>query len=109
MTIDRLCYNRSHEVKMLKKIVQMIGGDPNKREIEKYSEVVEQINDLEGQYEELSDEALADKTDEFRHRLSQGETLDDLLPEAFAAVREASKRTVGMRHFDVQLVGGIAL
>jgi len=94
---------------MLKKIVQMIGGDPNKREIEKYSEVVERINNLESQYEELGDEALSAKTDEFRRRLAQGETLDELLPEAFAAVREASKRTVGMRHFDVQLVGGIVL
>lgn len=94
---------------MLKKIVQMIGGDPNKREIEKYSEVVEQINQLENKFEELSDSALRAKTDEFRLRLSQGETLDDLLPEAFAVVREASKRTIGLRHFDVQMVGGIVL
>src|SRR3990172_7305755 len=94
---------------MLKKIVQMIGGDKNKGEIEKYSEVVERINNLESQYEELGDVALSAKTDEFRRRLTQGETLDELLPEAFAAVREASKRTVGMRHFDVQLVGGIVL
>ncbi len=94
---------------MLKKFVQMIGGDPNKREIEKYSDVVEQINQLESQFEELSDQAIRAKTEEFRTRLAQGETLDDLLPEAFAVVREASKRTIGLRHFDVQLVGGIVL
>ena len=94
---------------MLKKIVKMIGGDPNKREIEKYAAVVEQINLLESQYENLSDEELAEKTGEFRLRLGRGESLDDLLPEAFAAVREASKRTLGLRHYDVQLVGGMAL
>ena len=94
---------------MLKKIVKVIGGDPNKREIEKYSDVVNQINSLEGQFESLSEQALRDKTIEFRSRLNNGETLDDMLPEAFAVVREASKRTIGLRPFDVQLIGGIAL
>ncbi|HSF79971.1 MAG TPA: hypothetical protein VLA49_01980 [Anaerolineales bacterium] len=94
---------------MLKKFVKLIGGDPNKREIEKYSEVVEQINQLEGEYAELSDQALSAKTDEFRNRLEQGESLEDLLPEAYAVVREASKRTIGLRHYDVQMVGGIVL
>ncbi len=94
---------------MFQKIVRLISGDPNKREIEKLSAVVTQINGLEQSFEALSNEALHAKTGEFRQRLAQGETLDDLLPEAFAAVREASKRTLGMRHFDVQLIGGIAL
>jgi len=94
---------------MLRKFVRIFGGDPNKREIEKYSAVVEQINALEDRFEALSDEALCAKTDEFRRRLGAGVTLDDLLPEAFAAVREASKRTLGQRHYDVQLIGGLAL
>jgi preprotein translocase subunit SecA len=94
---------------MLQKFVQIFGGDPNKRQIEKYSETVERINGLEAGYEALSDEALQAKTFEFRRRLAGEETLDDLLPEAFAVVREASKRTLGQRHYDVQLIGGIAL
>jgi preprotein translocase subunit SecA len=94
---------------MLKKFVTILGGDPNKRALNKSNEVVDQINSLEAQFEELSDEALLAKTAEFRSRLADGETLDDLLPEAFAAVREASKRTNGQRHYDVQLIGGISL
>ena len=96
---------------MLKKFVRLIGGDPNKRVIEGYSEIVDEINDLEQSYDEdhLGDQDLRLKTTEFRSRLAGGEDLDDILPEAFAAVREASKRTLGMRHFDVQLIGGIAL
>ncbi len=94
---------------MFQKVVNILGGDPHKREIEKLSATVEQINQLEPEFEKLSDEALQAKTDEFRQRLAEGETLDDLLPEAFAAVREASKRTIGLRHYDVQLVGGIVL
>ena len=78
---------------MLKKFVTLFGGDPNKRVLSKSNEIVDQINALEPQFEELSSEALLGKTAEFRLRLAQGETLDDLLPEAFAAVREASKRT----------------
>jgi preprotein translocase subunit SecA len=94
---------------MLKKFVKIFGGDPNKRIIDKFSAIVDQVNDLEAEYETLTDEALKTKTSEFQSRLSQGEMLDDILPEAFAAVREASKRTIGLRHFDVQLIGGIAL
>jgi len=88
---------------------RLIGGDPTKREIEKLIPLIEQINQLEATYEALTDDALRHKTDEFKQRLSDGETLDDLLPEVFATVREVSKRTVGMRHFDVQLIGGIIL
>ncbi|MCX8062804.1 MAG: hypothetical protein N3D16_09500 [Anaerolineales bacterium] len=94
---------------MLRRLVTLIGGDPNKKELEKYAQIVAQINALEKDFEALSDEALAAKTTEFRQRLKEGETLDDLLPEAFAAVREASKRTIGLRHYDVQLIGGIVL
>ena len=94
---------------MLKKIVKIFGGDPNKRALDQFSQVVEEINRLEPEVENLSDDALRAKTGEFRTRLAQGETLDDILPEAFAVVREASKRTIGLRHFDVQMIGGIVL
>jgi preprotein translocase subunit SecA len=94
---------------MLKKFVTILGGDPNKKALNKSNEVVDQINSLETEFEALSSEALLAKTAEFRTRLADGETLNDLLPEAFAAVREASKRTNGQRHYDVQLIGGIAL
>jgi len=90
-------------------LVKKIFGDPNERELKRYSRVVEQINALEPQMVALSDAQLRAKTDEFRMRLEKGETLDDLLPEAFAVVREASKRTLNMRHFDVQLIGGMVL
>ncbi|MDD5368744.1 MAG: hypothetical protein PHQ40_06660, partial [Anaerolineaceae bacterium] len=94
---------------MLQKIGRLLGGNPYKKEIDRLTLVVEDINRLEPQFEALSDEALSSKTDEFRGRLAAGETLEDLLPEAFAAVREASKRTIGLRHFDVQMIGGIVL
>ena len=94
---------------MFKNIVRSIVGDPNKREIEALSLIVEQINAFESHMEALSDEAMRSKTDEFKRRLSEGETLDDLLPEAYAVVREASKRTIGLRHYDIQLLGGIVL
>ena len=94
---------------MLNKFVQVLGGDPHKREVQKLSETVAKINDLEPSFEALSDEQLLAKTTEFRERLDSGETLDDLLPEAFAAVREAGKRTIGLRHYDVQMVGGMTL
>ena len=83
--------------------------DSNERELNKLQPGVERINQLEPEFERLSDEQLSDKTVEFRGRLLAGDTLDDLLPEAFAAVREASKRTLGQRHFDVQLLGGMVL
>jgi preprotein translocase subunit SecA len=83
--------------------------DDNKKEVAKLRRVVADINSLEPGIKELSDEALRQKTTEFKERLKDGETLDDILPEAFAVVREASVRTLGMRHFDVQLIGGIVL
>jgi len=94
---------------MLKSLAKSIFGDPNERELARHREVIEQINALEPAMQALDDDALRAKTDEFRARLAQGATLDDLLPEAFAAVREAAVRTIGQRHFDVQLIGGIVL
>lgn len=84
-------------------------GDPNTRKLKKYQPYVTDINVLEEDIQALSDEALTGKTAEFKQRLEKGETLDDLLPEAFAVVREAGRRVLGMRHFDVQLLGGIIL
>lgn len=81
----------------------------HQRKVNALMEVVNQINALEPEYEALSDAALGAKTQEFKQRLAVGETLDDLLPEAFAAVREASKRTLGQRHYDVQMITGITL
>ncbi|MBS0320848.1 MAG: preprotein translocase subunit SecA [Proteobacteria bacterium] len=90
-------------------ILTRIFGSRNERLLKQYAEAVRATNKLEPAMAALTDEALRAKTDEFRKRLADGETLDDLLPEAFAAVREAGKRVLGMRHFDVQLIGGIAL
>jgi preprotein translocase subunit SecA len=84
-------------------------GSSNERKLKKYASAVETINALEPETAALTDEQLRARTDEFRKRLADGETLDDLLPEAFATVREAAKRTLGQRHFDVQLVGGMVL
>ncbi len=94
---------------MLARIARVVFGSSNERALKSYQRRVPAINALEPEYAALSDEALRGKTVEFRERLAKGETLDDLLPEAFAAVREASKRTLGLRHFDVQLIGGMVL
>ena len=83
--------------------------DYNKREVKKLMPKIDIINSLESSMKSLTDAELGAKTVEFRNRLADGETLDDLLPEAFAVVREASVRTLGLRHFDVQLLGGIVL
>jgi preprotein translocase subunit SecA len=94
---------------MFPKFLTQIFGSRNDRLLKGYRRTVEQINALESKFEKLDDAALRAKTDEFRQRLAGGETLDALLPEAFAVVREAGKRTLKMRHFDVQLIGGMAL
>lgn len=91
------------------KFLAKLFGSKNDREIKRMRKVVKSINSLEEECSVLSDEALKDKTNQFRQRYSDGETLDQLLPEAFAVVREAAKRTLGMRHFDVQLIGGMTL
>src|SRR6056297_1089697 len=92
---------------MIKTILGLF--DENKRELRKLEPVVARINELEPAMQSLSDEALQAKTNEFKMRLARGETTDELLPEAFAVVREAAVRVLGMRHYDVQLLGGIVL
>lgn len=109
---------------MLKNFVKLFSGDPTKKTVEQYRELVEQVNALEVEYEALSDEALRAKTDEFKARIAQTingikdenslrkaeqDALNEVMPEAFAAVREASKRTIGLRHYDVQIIGGAVL
>lgn len=94
---------------MIGKIAKIFFGSANDRFIKKQYKTVNKINSFEPQISKLSDSELRGKTDEFRRRLQEGETLDDLLPEAFAVVREAAKRTLGQRHYDVQLIGGIVL
>lgn len=89
--------------------IQRLIGNNSAREIKKMRAIVDEINGLEPSLSGLSDSSLAAKTQEYKKRLADGETLDDILPEAFAVVREASKRVLGMRHFDVQLIGGITL
>ena len=94
---------------MITKLLTKVIGSRNDRTLRRLRKIVKEINNYEPGFEALSDEELKAKTVEFRQRLEQGETLDDLLPEAFATVREASKRVFGMRHFDVQLIGGMVL
>jgi preprotein translocase subunit SecA len=109
---------------MFKKIITALGIDPHKREVENLTAIVDQVNALEPEYEALSDDALRAKTDEFRAQLAaevdgiedpkerravEQAMLNEILPHAFAAVREASKRTLGMRHYDVQLIGGMTM
>src|ERR1041385_7177329 len=91
---------------MIQKILAKVVGTQNDRELKKLRPLVEHINSLEPSIQPLSDDALRAKTVEFRQRLANGETLDDLLPEAFAVVRETGRRVLNMRHFDVQLIGG---
>jgi preprotein translocase subunit SecA len=111
-----LCYSRRtlfvRQLVDLAKIMSFltkIFGDPNAKVVKEIQPIVEQINSLEPQIAALTIEQLKQKTTEFKDRLAKGETLDDILPEAFAVVRETSKRLTGMRHFDVQLMGGIVL
>jgi preprotein translocase subunit SecA len=94
---------------MISNVLKKVFGSRNDRLLKQYRAVVTKINALEPDFEKLSDEALRNKTAEFRARMDKGETTDQILPEAFAAVREAGRRALAMRHFDVQLMGGIAL
>ena len=94
---------------MLGKLARTVFGSANDRFVKRQFKIVQQINALEPEIEKLNNDELKGKTDEFRRRLKEGETLDDILPEAFAVVREAAKRTLGQRHYDVQLIGGIVL
>ena len=94
---------------MFSELLTKIFGSRNDRLIKQYRRQCAAVNKLEDSMKALSDEQLRGKTQEFRDRLEKGETLDSLLPEAFAVVREASSRVLGMRHFDVQLIGGMVL
>src|SRR5258707_20657 len=90
-------------------IFTKIFGDANEKKIKSLQPIVEKINSFEPELQKLSDQGLKEKTQELKERLKNGQTLDDLLPEAFALVREAAKRTLNQRHFDVQLIGGMIL
>ena len=92
---------------MLAGIVKKLFGTKHQRQMKKLRPLVDTINGLESSIEKLSNEQLQGKTAEFKEKLDNGASLDDLLPEAFATVREASKRTLGMRHYDVQMIGGV--
>ncbi len=94
---------------MFQKVTKKLFGSRNQRLVNQYSKAVKQINDLEKSYKALDDQALKNKTAEFRNQLSNGSTLEELLPDAFATVREAARRVLSMRHFDVQLIGGMVL
>lgn len=94
---------------MIGKIMKALFGSKNERELKRMGKVVQRINALEEDWQKLSDEQLKQKTTEYRARLAKGETLEQILPEAFATVREASRRVLSMRHFDVQLIGGMTL
>ncbi|MBF0127515.1 MAG: preprotein translocase subunit SecA, partial [Magnetococcales bacterium] len=90
-------------------IARKLFGSSNDRYLKTLNPIIQKINALEPDFQRLSDEELKGKTILFKERFTRGESLDDLLPEAFAAVREASRRSIGLRHFDMQLVGGIVL
>ena len=94
---------------MLTSMFKKVFGSKNERVLKQMGKVVKQINSYESEVEQLSDDDLKAKTVEFKARLEQGESIDAILPEAFAVVREASRRVMGMRHFDVQMIGGITL
>src|SRR3989338_11265901 len=87
----------------------LFGGNETRREVSLITPIVKKTNDLELKFTELSDYELKEKTQDFKKRLKGGETLEEILPEAFATVREAAKRTLKQRHFDVQLIGGVVL
>ena len=94
---------------MMNSLMKAVFGSSNDRYVKSIGKIVDQINALEPQLQSFSDDELRAQTDKFRAQLADGKTLDDILPEAFATVREASKRVLGMRHFDVQMIGGIVL
>ena len=94
---------------MLDTLLAKVVGTQNERELKRLRPIVAQVNALEGSVQSLTDEQLRRKTTEFRERFASGETLDELMPEVFAVVREAGRRVLNMRHFDVQLIGGAVL
>ncbi len=94
---------------MFNRILAKILGSQNERDLKRIQPIVNQVNELEASVSKLDDAALKARTPEFKRRLDRGESLDDLLPEAFAVVRETSRRTLRMRHYDVQIIGGTVL
>jgi len=106
---DIVCLTRWFDSPMLNSLLTRIFGSRNERLLRQFQKNIDRINSLEPEMEKLSDDALRAKTEEFKARIEKGETLDQLLPEAFAVCREASKRVLGLRHYDVQLVGGMVL
>src|SRR5512144_2558971 len=94
---------------MLGSIIKKIVGSKNERELKRIQPLIERINELEPKISPLSDDQLRAKTSEFKERIEKGESVDEILPDAFAVVRETAKRTLGERHYDVQLIGGIVL
>ena len=94
---------------IINNVLSKVVGSRNDRLIKKYSGQVSKINALEAQMQSMSDDDLASITAKFKQRIENNETMDGILPEAFAAVREASQRTLGLRHYDVQLIGGMVL
>jgi preprotein translocase subunit SecA len=100
---------RNRGIPTMRGLLTKIFGDPHEKTLRPFRQIVEEINELEPEFQRMSDNDLRQLTPEFKQRLADGETLDDLLPEAFAAVREAAKRTLGQRHFDVQLLAGMVL
>lgn len=93
----------------MNKFLKLIFGDPNEKLLKSYYQEIAKINELEQNCKDLSDQELANQTEKFQARLAKGETLEDIAFEAFATVREASRRTLNQRHYDVQLIGGLAL
>jgi preprotein translocase subunit SecA len=98
-----------YNIFMITKAIELLFGTKSERDIKKIKPVVDQINSLSSYYEKLTNDELRKKTDEFKKQLESGKTLDEILPDAYACVREASKRTIGLRHYDVQIIGGIVL
>ncbi|MEX2353744.1 MAG: preprotein translocase subunit SecA, partial [Gammaproteobacteria bacterium] len=94
---------------MIQKIITRVFGSRNDRVVSRLGKIVEKINSYEDEFSSLPESAFPEKTAELKDRYSQGSKIEEILPEAFALVREASKRTLGMRHFDVQLIGGMVL
>ena len=90
-------------------LMEKIFGDLNAKELKKISKIVDKVEELDESMQALSDDELRGKTEEFKKRIAEGESLDDILPEAFAVCREGASRSLGMKHFRVQLIGGVAL
>ena len=90
-------------------VLQKVHGDPNEKSLKKLAPFVKEINELEAEFRKMTDDELNGKTEKFRSRLAKGDSLDDIVPEAFATVREAARRTLKQRHYDVQLIGGLVL